>query len=449
MQRAAWQPVTPEAPLLGESVSPDHRQAALLVRERRPSLQVRSLETGSAITALVALPDGSRPFSPPAWDSSGQFIALLYETSTTAGRQLSAFVIRICDQAIQRAQLETIPAGAPRVEPEHLPIYWAPESATLLVVRGQEQQQAQTCFRRSRLKHLGCELVYHGAKSRLSSPVLWSPDGAYVCYEANADPAVHTMAIHAIAKGTTVSVDHQCGPGLVFCFAPESTHLLCCAKAAKLRESSKAAFISVQLATASPLVDIEDVLYRTSIAWGCNDQVAIPSAWGPGIVALYTVTHGPDGPNGLQLVHSLTTAGLVEDVQHSPCGSFLAFLDMGPEFGIDVAAVSMNVGQPENEIVIVHLPTLHTRRFGSRKELHAHGTSLEPRPYIYLSPIIGGVNLYKFPGRGRLQWDKQRGLLAYGPGAGPSRAAGPHANVPMATIVIFPEVKMPCSRLQL
>ena len=443
LQRAAWQPICPEAPQLGDTVSPDLRQTALLVREARPSLEVRSLEAGRAITAFLPLPDGSKPLAPPAWSSDGERLAVLYETATPAGRQICAFIVRLSDQATQRAQLESLPASTSRLLPEDLPFLWAPDSATLLVVRGKFDSQHQTCFRRSRLKAVGCELVYHAVKGELESRVLWSPSGAYACYGAIADDAA-TITIYNIGKGTSAAVRHSVGSPAV-CFAPDSSHLLCCGV-----RGHKAQFVDVQLATASPMVDIDTSgPWLNCVAWGSNGQVAISSNWGEGKLAMYTVIEGPS----LQPLQTLTTSGLVDDPQYSPCGKYLSFLDQGPEMGIDPLSILMGgaitVAAARNEVVILHLPSMQPRSFGSRRGLDQHGPAAQLRPDHYMIPFKG-AELVRWPARARLFWASQGlSLLSYGPGAGPAQVSGPHAALPLEALSVFPDTEMPCSRLDL
>ena len=208
LQQAAWQPAGPYPPLLGENVSPSLQQAALLVRKDRPTLQVRNLVAGD-IPILMPLPDGSKPLSTPTWHPSGEHIALLYETPSSEGSQLSVFVLRLSDQATQRAQLETLPANT-KLSSSNLPLAWAPNSATLLVVHGQDDKQVQACFRRSRLKAVGCELVYHSAQSCQigGMPVSLLPAAART-WAASKESAAN------VPDGLVLSAGTHCGIGVI------------------------------------------------------------------------------------------------------------------------------------------------------------------------------------------------------------------------------------------
>ena len=205
----------------------------------------------------------------------------------------------------------------------------------------------------------------------------------------------------------------------------------------------KATIIDVQLATASPLLDLDSKGLTNSIAWGLKGLVAIASAWEDGMLSLYTVIGG----TGLQPMHTLT-AGLAEEVAFSPDGQYLAYLDQGSDFQMSMNFMLMAMlVNPESEVVIVHLPTQQARRFGSRKG--PLGPGFEPRHNRY-NISVGDSHLeVRFSGQGRLSWDMD-GLLSYGPGAGSAPGApGPHAPIIMGQTGWTPQVKMPCARLQL
>ena len=132
---------------MNESVSPDLQQTVKLVRPDNPSLQFRTLTAGAPVTAVLQLPDDSRPILLPVWHPSGSHIALLYAVVTDSSMTLAACVVRMCDQAMQKLQIENLPPDSPRPHTFELPIAWAPHSPTLLVCRTRYREQQQTCFR--------------------------------------------------------------------------------------------------------------------------------------------------------------------------------------------------------------------------------------------------------------------------------------------------------------
>ena len=111
----------------------------MLVRLSKPTLQIRRLSAGSAITAFVPLPAGSRPFSLPQWNPAGTHVSQLYEIGTAGSRDTWVVMLRVADQSTAKAHLEALPAAAPEAGGGVMTTAWAPKSPTLLVVRRKEQ----------------------------------------------------------------------------------------------------------------------------------------------------------------------------------------------------------------------------------------------------------------------------------------------------------------------
>lgn len=145
LQQAAWRDVCQQAPPLAESISPDLAQAAVLVRPEKPTLQVRTLSAGAAITAFVPLPAGARPLTLPSWDAAAERVSQLYEITTADSAEVWVLVLRAADQSTARARLETIPTAV--AGGKGLITTWAPNSPTLLVARRIESGQSQSCHR--------------------------------------------------------------------------------------------------------------------------------------------------------------------------------------------------------------------------------------------------------------------------------------------------------------
>ena len=66
LQTATWLAIDTEPPLT-ETVSPNLKLGALLVRPPSPAIQVRRLTKDWTTMAFALLPAGSKPFSLPQW----------------------------------------------------------------------------------------------------------------------------------------------------------------------------------------------------------------------------------------------------------------------------------------------------------------------------------------------------------------------------------------------
>ena len=444
LQQATWQSTRPEPPALAESVSPDLKQAALLVRPEHPALQIRKLAAGSAVTAFVPLPAGCKPFGLPLWSPTGMHISVLYQNPSKASTvQHSVLILRLADQATQRAQLEVAP-GNSRTQPDSydLSAIWAPSAPTLLMVRKTGRQQTQTCFRRSKSAAVGCQVVYHDADGACEAQLQWSPDSTMICYRI--DP--RRVAVHYISTGITTLVHPGCGKMLQLCWsaASPSSHLLCCGKAeGRQQKSAQAAFITAACpASAEAAFEVpgESVL---GVAWAISEHVAIAgdtNSMQAGILSLFRVINGP----ALQPLYTMTTGDFVEDLAFSADGAFLSFLDQGRNWSMPGIRLGLFL-KPESEVVVVHTPSLQVGRFGSHKE----GRELcHSDTYMTILPL--GVDFHeKWPGRAMLWW-QGTSLLSYGPGLGMSqRMPGPHQAMAMRDAGMFPGVNMPCERLDL
>ena len=444
LQQATWQSTCPEPPAVAESVSPDLKQAALLVRPKHPALQIRNLAAGSAVTAFVPLPPGCKPFGLPLWSPTGAHISVLYQSTSKASTvQHSVLILRLADQATQRAQQEVTSGNSPTQPDSYdLSALWAPSAPTLLIVRKTGRQQTRTCFRRSKSAAVGCQVVYHDANGACEAQLHWSPDSTMICYRI--DPC--RLAVHYISTGITTLVDPGCGKMLQLCWsaASPSSHLLCCGKAeGKQQKSAQAAFItSACPASAEAAFEVpgDSVL---GIAWASTEHVAIAcdtNSMQAGILSLFRVTDGP----ALQPLYTMATTGVVEDLAFSADGAFLSFLDQGSDWSMPGIMLSLHL-KPESEVVVVHTPSLQVRRFGSRKE----GRELcHSDTYMTIWPL--GVSFHeKWPGRAMLWW-QGTSLQSYGPGLGMSQSMpGPHQAMAMRDAGMFPGVNMPCERLDL
>ena len=270
LRKASWRAIS-EEPQLAETVSPNLKLGALLVRPASPALQVRELTEDSSSIAFAPLPANSKPFSLPQWSASGEHVSVLFEGPPAAGKkQYCVFVLRPADQATQQAQLETVPGSAAEPAANTLAALWAPSAPTLIIVRQKPMQQTSQCFRRSRLKAVGCQLVYHDAKGGCEAQLQCSPDGTKLAYRT-ADQAV---AIHYISTGTTAVVEPTCGTWLHLIFAPSSAHLLCIGKSDE-QGRQQAAFLTVsQPPSAQAACSIPGSLLM-GMAWSAKGCVAI------------------------------------------------------------------------------------------------------------------------------------------------------------------------------
>ena len=147
LQQAEWQPASKVPPPMHEAVSPDLQQTVKLVHQDKPTLQFRSLAQPDApVTSLLQLPDNSRPLSLPEWHPSGTHLAQLYAVVSDDSMTISACVIRLADMVMQSIQVEHVP-DTDRPNSFEVPIFWAPNSVTLLMVRSTDRDQRQTCYR--------------------------------------------------------------------------------------------------------------------------------------------------------------------------------------------------------------------------------------------------------------------------------------------------------------
>ena len=441
LQKASWLAIGPVQPVLAESVSPSLMQAALLVRPASPALQIRRLTQGSPIIAFAPLPAGSKPFSLPQWSASGEHVSVFFEGPPAAGvKHYSACVLRLADQATQQIQLETVPGSAKAPGTYDMAALWAPSAPTLIVVRDKPMQQTSECFRRSRLKAVGCQLVYHDAKGSCEAQLQCSPDGTKLAYRT-ADQAI---AIHYISTGATAVVEPHCGKWLCLTFAPSSFHMLCIGQSDEGKQ--QAAILPLREAPCAQAACIVPGSMLMGIAWSAKDCVAIACSTGSeqvgprGTLTLFTVVTGP----ALQLLHTLDTGGFVEDLSFSPDGTMLCFLDQGNDWFMPPPVFRFYL-KPESEVVVLHLPSQQARKFGSRKEgREACGSDR------YMSSVpLGMSDIIKWPGRARLWWQGSS-LMSYGPGLGTSHVVpGPHAAVMMRATDLSPSAYMPCERLDL
>ena len=289
--------------------------------------------------------------------------------------------------------------------------------------------------RRSHMKAVGCQLVYHDTQDPYQEIgprcLHWAPDSSAVAYTFF-DEAV----IHYIASGASHTVQLDCGAYPVPCFAPDACHLLCCGQSEDMRTG--AVFVALQKPpTASDAQTLAHPGCARHVAWS-RDWVAIFfMEQQAGVLALYTVTEGP----GLQPLHQLDTSAVLEDISFSPCGSFLAMLDMGSEVTVSTSA-PMLIVVPKNEAVVLHLSSLGVRRFGSRKH------SDKPDINKYGTPVYQEAYHVQWPGRAMLSWQGTR-LLAYGPGMmSRQRLTNRHESM-LTSEQPGKHVAMPCSCLDL
>ena len=450
------------------------------------------------------------------WHPSGTHLAQLYAVVSDDSMTISACVIRLADMVMQSVQVEHVP-DTDRPNSFEVPIFWAPNSVTLLMVRSTDRDQRQTCYRydhpavsssrsdskllparwhatslhasqlsltckqpehaplqrscllvsrlaackqrlhvysgstvraarrRSNMKNVGCQLVYLNTTDPEEAQDLrcwrWAPDGSAFVYANDVE-----IMIHYIASGKTITVYPDVGWYPVPCFSPAPcSRLLCCGQHTdpedRRRNLTLAAFVTTQ--RPPEVSESEDLsIHGTArhVAWGSRGQVAIAfmDHLESGVLGLYTVADGPS----LQPLHTLTTGAAVEDVMFSPDGSFLALLDMGSKVSYHASAPMLMV-VPRNEVVVVHLPSLQERRFGSRKH------SDNPDENKYGTPEHQGTYHIQWPGRAMLSWQGTT-LLVYGPGK-MSRQRLPNRHESMLTTenTSGKHVAMPSSRLDL
>ena len=259
----------------------------------------------------------------------------------------------------------------------------------------------------------------------------WAPDSSAIAYTFF-DEAV----IHYIASGASHTMQLSCGAYPVPCFAPDASQLLCCGQSEDLRTG--AAFVALQKPpTASAPQTLAHPGCARHVAWGCSRVAIFFMEQQAGVLALYTVTQGPR----LQPLHQLDTSAVLEDLSISPCGSFLAVLDMGSEITVSTSA-PMLIVVPKNEVVVLHLPSLEVRRFGGRKH------SDKPDVNKYGTPVYQEAYHIQWPGRAMLSWQGSR-LLAYGPGMMSRQRLSNRQEFMLTSEQPGKHVAMPCSRLDL
>ena len=122
-------------------------------------------------------------------------------------------------------------------------------------------------------------------------------------------------------------------------------------------------------------------------------------------------------------------------------------LDQGSRWAINPLFLMFCL-KPESEVMVVHLPSLQARKFGSRSV-----TPEQMPASMYLPPQRNQPHLQamhaKLPARARLWWQGCV-LMSYGPGTGEAaRSPSPHGPVVMLELVLAPQLEMPCSRLDL
>ena len=259
----------------------------------------------------------------------------------------------------------------------------------------------QTCFRRAQLKVVGCQLVYLDTKDRSPRCLQWAPNGTVVAY------GTKKVIIHRISSGASTAVQPQCGDKPMVCCAPDSSHLLVTGTVGA-DGTVKAAFVSTEKPhTASAPETLTWKGMVRQVAWGSQNHAAISSIGEQhGKVAVYTVTPGPE----LQPLHELSTGRFLEDLSFSPSGTYISVLDQGSRFS--VAPVTQNyLVTPNNEVVVLHVPSRQARRFGKRQ--------YSPLPDMneYQNPKHGEVFHIGWPGKALLFWARQgTSLLVFGPG---------------------------------
>ena len=319
---------------------------------------------------------------------------------------------------------------------------WAPRSPTLLVARRREQGHSRQCHRRSRLKAVGCELVYLDTEGGGQAGVLWSPDEKLVCYTA-ADTAAadkRSLIILHVGRGTAISAKPACGEAQVACFSPSGSHLLVAGN--EQEGADRAVFIAASDA-ARVLVEVKCMTDIQHLAWASRHVAIASGDMEAGMLVLYAETKGP----GLQLLHVLDMGAYTEDLAFSPCGHFLAMLDQGSFWVVEPAFLIRSV-KPESEVVVMHLPTLQTRRFGSRGV-----TPEQMRASVYHPPRLHWAHCHpmelELPARAKLWWQGSQ-LLSYGPGTGTNAGgSGPHTPIVLPQIAVAALTEMPCSYLDL
>ena len=301
--------------------------------------------------------------------------------------------------------------------------------------------------RRSRLKSVGCQLVYLDTQGGGQADLLWSPDGTLVCYTA-ADET--TMVIMHVGRGTDVSVAPACGKDHMACFSPCSSRIFCAGNPEELvaeRAVRSAVFIAVRDAKRVP-VEIETYKEIQQVAWGIAHVAVASGYFSAGILALYAATDEPS----LQLLREFKTGAYSEDLSFSPCGSFLSILDQGNFWLLNPLYPVLQI-RPESQVVVVHVPTLQVRSFGTRnKPLEPEGPQMPGS--VYAQGLRGRHQTQPYdelrvPARARLWWQGSQ-LLSYGPGTGViCGQPGPHKPLLVPIDTILPGCEMPCSRLEL
>ena len=187
------------------------------------------------------------------------------------------------------------------------------------------------------------------------------------------------------------------------------------------------------------------------MAWSAQDCVAIAcgtacdsaacgricdSSGAHGTIAVFTVIAGP----ALQPLHTLTTGGVVEDLSFSPDGTFVSFLDQGMKWCWPPLSHGVLL-EPESEVVVLHVPSQQSRRFGSRKEAYRSDR------YVTVAPT-GASDSTKWPGRACLWWQGSS-LMSYGPGGLSDIVPSSDGAIMMRDVGPLANFRMPCERLDL
>ena len=291
---------------------------------------------------------------------------------------------------------------------------------------------------------MNCQLVYLDTQGGGQAGLLWSPDETLVCYTA----ADHTsLIILQIGRGTSLSIDPSCGQDQATCFSPCSSQLSCAGsleldKQVVGRAVLRGVIIAVRDATLVP-VEIECLREVQHVAWGLARVAVASGSLEAGILVLYAASAEPS----LHLLHVFDTGAYTKDLSFSPCGTFLSVLDQGSFFGIDPCGF-LPLIKPESEVVIVHLPTMQARRFGSRSQT---GEQLQAGmlPRLLIGRHMVASETCKFPARARLWWQGSQ-LLSYGPGNDKlCSPPGPHKLFDLPHSIQESFRAMPCSQLDL